>query len=584
MIVEAKMDKKYIFDSPVRCESRISTRTNPLAIAMSLQELRETLFDYIKPRVANSLGAHELRLGDEYYRAIFEAKRGPVHADYLISLEGDFYVPVFNDVNPATLESMREADGGPMDMTIVELLGGRRGSECSTNAEGPCTWLQESFNVFDPMNNRIDTAKIAPAFAFDRKGEDPTFLGGWLSDDSPFGQHYNSIITERDDFKVEVAELEAAKQSLEIALDKAQSSNANVSVFPFVNWARANGSKAWYKDVDWSSIPFVHLSSDEKSSLDWSKINYKEAVNSESFDFNLVDWSDIKAASKGVAAKVYKSIDWAQFDFSTLDAAESALVDWTKVNFVQAQNSDTFDLTDLEWSAINGLDAKSKKKVYGKIDWGKVDYNDIASDANSAFDWAHVNIKKALSTSDFTLDAVDIDEAKNSKNFKKLSATLKKSSSDVLLAAASDATLQEIGYENFSSKLSDSLRKEFSTDSGEYALIMKPYSYARASAVAKAMGGQLASIDSDNSDDGFVDKLTGILEDKFVSRKLSQTTNDNSSLAWFSDHVGEDNVVFNALKLEYLSNINNVSADPTNEHWFVVEMPIDSGALDIAAV
>ena len=229
------------------------------------------------------------------------------------------------------------------------------------------------------------------------KGEDPTFLGGWLSDNSPFGQHYTSIITERDDFKVEVAELKVANQSLEIALDEAQSSNANVSVFSFVNWARANGSKAWYKDVDWSSIPFVHLSDDERSNLDWSKINYKGAVHSESFNFNLIDWSDIKAASKGVASKVCKSIDWAQFDFSTLEEAESALVDWTKVDFPQAQNSDTFDLADLEWSVINGLDAKFKKKVYGKIDWGKVDCNGIGSDANRAFDWAQVNIKKNTS-------------------------------------------------------------------------------------------------------------------------------------------------------------------------------------------
>ena len=395
----------------------------------------------------------------------------------------------------------------------------------------------------------------------------------------------NALEVEKNALELEKNLLEVENQELQAALSEAQDaiSKSSVQVFPFVNWARANRSKAWYKDVDWSSIPFVHLSSDEKSSLDWSKINYKEAVQSETFDFDLIDWSDIKAASKGVAAKVYKSIDWAQFDFSTLDAAESALVDWTKVNFVQAQNSDTFDLTDLEWSAINGLDAKSKKKVYGKINWGKVDYNDISSDANSAFDWAHVNIKKALTTSDFTLDAVDIDEAKNSKNFKKLSATLKKSSSDALLAAASDATLQEIGYENFSSKLSDSLRKEFSTDSGEYALIMKPYSYARASAVAKAMGGQLASID--NADNGFVDKLTGILEDKSVSKKLFQTTKDNTSLAWFSDHVGEDNTAFNAMKLENLSNINNVSADPSNEHWFLVEMPIiGSGSTDITVV
>ena len=64
-----------------------------------------------------------------------------------------------------------------------------------------------------------------------------------------------------------------------------------------MDWTRANNSKSWYKDVNWASIPFVHLSHDEVN-LDWSKIDYKEAVKSETFDFNLVDWSDIKSASK----------------------------------------------------------------------------------------------------------------------------------------------------------------------------------------------------------------------------------------------------------------------------------------------
>lgn len=167
-----------------------------------------------------------------------------------------------------------------------------------------------------------------------------------------------------------------------------------------------------------------------------------------------------------------------------------------------------------------------------------------------------------------------------------MSSALKKSLSDALLAECKDAALQEIGYENFSSEISDSLRKEFSTDFGEYALIMKSYSCDRASAVAKAMGGQLAPLDIDNPDAGFVDRLTGILENKSVSRKLSQTSiTDQDPLAWFFD-VDKDSKNFSiAWKLDGYSMIDNVdAADLSDKHWFLVEMPIDSGVPDIAPV
>ena len=88
------------------------------------------------------------------------------------------------------------------------------------------------------------------------------------------------------------------------------------------------------------------------------------------------------------------------------------------------------------------MDPYFKKKLYKNVAWNKVNFQAVES---SAFDWSEVNIKKAMKSDQFTLDAVDIEELKESKAFKKLKNALKKSSADYLLAAASSETLQSIG-------------------------------------------------------------------------------------------------------------------------------------------
>ena len=551
---------------------------------MSLQELRGTLFSYLQPRLNSFLGAQEheipiLGSDDDIIINIYKNYRDIQVLDERAAYYGDpSHVTSFKFPNASVKESI-DVELQSVDPYIMTILGGKRGTECEQNHNGPCT----SKELTSLGNNQ----PIAPAFEFDLKGEDPTFLGGWLSDDAPFGQHYNSIITERDDFKVENAELKATKEALENekselqALAEAQdsSSNSDVQVFPFVNWARANKSKTWYKDVDWSAIPFNRLSDDEKESLDWSKINYAEAIDSDTFKYDLIDWNDISAASKKIKKKIYKSINWGNFDFDSLDASDK--FDWANVNFKQAQSSDSFDILDLAWDQINGLSRKSKKKVYNKIDW-RIDFTSMNLGDSDVFDWSFVDMKNIHWSPGFILDVVEIDEIKGKKNFNQLAKELQKESSwsDRYLAEASDQILQEIGYENFVGKITDKMRQEFATDNGDkYTFVMKPLAYERADAVARAMGGQLANIEV-NESSSFVDKLTGILAQKSVSNNLTQTEANDVSAAWFGDSATHNTSAYNAIKLADIvgSGIEDLaSAYNTNSLWFIVENPPISG-------
>ena len=539
---------------------------------MSLKVLRETLFNFLETRVGSFIGAQELEIGHEPSDTI----------NYIYGNES-FYInrtPSFEAVGSQVFSNELKHDEN-----VTNVLGGKRGDECGYNQVGPCT--------------RIDhlgkTRRIAPAFNFDLKGEDPTFLGGWLSDDSPFGKHYSSIIADRDNFKLEIAELEKAQQilqneknELQVALKDAQDPSNYVEVFPFVDWSKANSSKSWYNDINWSKIPFVHLSEDEKTNLDWSKIDYTEAIKSETFTYDLIDWKSFSTAPKKILKKTYASINWGNFDFSKLEWPKYESIDWSIVDFAEAQSSDSFELSFDQWWWINNeLNAKSKKKVYNKIDWGKIKYSENSADKNSYFDWAHVNIKEALASSDFTLDAVDIYEAKNSKNFKKLSAALKKSSSDALIKDASANTLRQIGYQNFTSKINDRLLKEISTNFGDYVLVMKPYKHEFADLVAKGMGGKLATLN--NKNDEFFDKLTGVFAGESVSKMLQKSADVTGTWkVWLDETLGEESLAIFGGRLDPGDIFNNpnggTGADPVvnsrsttytfseDEHFFLVEM------------
>ena len=128
---------------------------------MSLQELRETLFYYTYKNLREKLGADELTAGSPaYYGAQSLFHTGSA----------------FRDPDTSKLEKLNGKDWQEIDEIIIMILGGERGTECFWNENGPCTY--EYDGIFYP---------VAPDFEFNLKGEDPTFLGGWLSDDAPFG-------------------------------------------------------------------------------------------------------------------------------------------------------------------------------------------------------------------------------------------------------------------------------------------------------------------------------------------------------------------------------------------------------------
>ncbi len=258
-----------------------------------------------------------------------------------------------------------------------------------------------------------------------------------------------------------------------------EDSNSGLStpVFPYVSWNRANRSKSWYKDVDWSGIPFDDLSDIEKENIDWSKLNYKEAGQSDSFDIAFIDWSEANSASK------------------------------------------------------------TQKKIYKDLNWEGVDYQNLSDDTKEGIDWSSVDYKEAIRSETFNLDSVDVDELKgNAKSFKKfLKATaLKKASADSLLEEASSEMLEAIGLNNYAGKISDKITKSFSTDSGEYKLVMRPSSHHRASAIARGMGGKLAELESADESNQFADALTGLIADRSLVKKLSKTTaSDGSGGSYF---------------------------------------------------
>ena len=528
---------------------------------MSLQKLRDTLFNYIGPLVYERFLGPEHKLNESLS---FTSGDTPWDRPNTGGEPDNLRVYPF-----VGIEFDWNTQGGQYDYTLTSLLGGKRGTECYSNEQGPCTYNAKRLDWRGSGHYVGYKGDVMPAFEFALKGNDPAFLGGWLSDDAPFGQHYSALATERDEFEVENTELQAA-------LSEAQAAAADIKVFPFVNWTRANKSKAWYKDVDWSAIPFNHLNDNEKESIDWSKVNYAEANNNDSFDTTLIDWSDISAAKKAHQIKAFKAIDWASVDFTMLDEEDKESIDWTKVNYAKAQASDDFDIFSLDWDFLNQLSAQSKKKVYQKIAWNEVDFR--AGDS-SAIDWASINLKKAMASDAFTLNAVDIDETKQTKNFKRLSAALKKSSADALLGGASDETLQAIGYQNFAGKIGDPLIHDFTTTSHNYSMILKPLTYTRASAVATAMGGSLApQATGDSYDYELLDEIQFLASGKQITRKLFSSQADNRPLAWFEAKSGEDDQpTYSALDLQSFDQYSGNGESPLssdNELWFIVDLGV----------
>ena len=302
-------------------------------------------------------------------------------------------------------------------------------------------------------------------------------------------------------------------------------------VFPYVNWNRVNKSKNWYKDVDWSTIPFDYLSAIEIENIDWSKLNYNEAGQSKSFAIDFIDWAEVNSAGKA-QTKVYKDLAWQSIDYAKLSDETKDGIDWSRIDYREATQSSSFDISFIDWKEINS--AKNVKKLYKYLNWKNIDYRSLNDEIIEGIDWHHVEYEEAILSESFNLDSVDINELKkNEKVFKKFikAAGLRTStsSSDSLLNEASSETLKSIGLNSYTARISDKMIRSFSTNSGEYRLIMKPSSHQRASAIAKGMGGKLAEFETEVESNDFVDVLTGLLGDRVITKKLSDSTAPDGS-------------------------------------------------------
>ena len=306
-------------------------------------------------------------------------------------------------------------------------------------------------------------------------------------------------------------------------------SELSAPVFPYVSWARANRSKAWYKDVDWSNIPFENLSGMEIENIDWSKVNYKEAGKSQSFGIDLIDWGEVNSGGKA-QIKAYKDLDWKDIDYEKLSEETKEGIDWSRMDYKEAMQASSFDISIIDWGEVNS--AKNIKKIYKDLNWGSVDYRSLNDEVKEEIDWVRVDYIEAIRSESFSLDSIDIAELKNNQRvFKKFikNTGLRKSGADSLLDEASSETLQTIGLNSYAGRIPGKMIKSFSTNSGQYKLVMRPSSHLRASAIAKGMGGKLAEFETASESNDFVDELTGLLADRALSRKLSKTTAPDGS-------------------------------------------------------
>ena len=300
-------------------------------------------------------------------------------------------------------------------------------------------------------------------------------------------------------------------------------------VFPYVNWNRVNKSKNWYKDVDWSTIPFDYLSAIEIENIDWSKLNYNEAGQSKSFAIDFIDWAEVNSAGKA-QTKVYKDLAWQSIDYAKLSDETKDGIDWSRIDYREAIQSSSFDISIIDWGEVNS--AKNIKKIYKDLNWESVDYGSLNDEVKEEIDWVRVDYIEAIRSESFSLDSIDIAELKNNQRvFKKFikNTGLRKSGADSLLNEASSETLQTIGLNSYAGRIPGKMIKSFSTNSGQYKLVMRPSSHLRASAIAKGMGGKLAEFETASESNDFVDELTGLLADRALSRKLSKTTAPDGS-------------------------------------------------------
>ena len=82
-------------------------------------------------------------------------------------------------------------------------------------------------------------------------------------------------------------------------------------------------------------------------------------------------------------------LPWKTYDFSTLDSVSSNDIDWTRVNYKQANKNSSFDLKYIDWEEVN--QSSKAKSIYRQI---KFNNHTITSDVVSQLDFDYLRLNK----------------------------------------------------------------------------------------------------------------------------------------------------------------------------------------------
>ena len=163
-----KINKGYISGFILTVRADIANNNLDIFSLMSLQELRGTLFSFLQPRLNSFLGAEEHAIpllgggGNEVMENIYTNHRHIKFLDERAAYSGDpSHVTSFKSPDASVMESIDD-NLKDVDPYIMTILGGKRGTECEQNYNGPCTSKELTILGYIP---------IAPAFEFDLKGK-----------------------------------------------------------------------------------------------------------------------------------------------------------------------------------------------------------------------------------------------------------------------------------------------------------------------------------------------------------------------------------------------------------------------------
>jgi len=148
----------------------------------------------------------------------------------------------------------------------------------------------------------------------------------------------------------------------------------------------------------WSSVNYAQLSPQAIASIDWSLIDYGKARLSPTFDYNLIDWSELHRAPSAKSS-VYRTINWRTIQ---LNAQSASYLDLSLVNLSLFDPRRINHLVSLRFDTLGALAPR--------FNWSLLDFQSLNLSSLNSIDWRLVDYVKAQRSSSFRLEHVDWSE------------------------------------------------------------------------------------------------------------------------------------------------------------------------------